>query len=74
MVDKNNKIIKINISGDQYTVGNEELGYGQFSSDDPKRVYSIDDTNLVENTVSETQKLYENWDKYQLMIRAGIIK
>ena len=74
MVDKNNKIIKNNISGDQSTVGNEELGYGQFSGDDPKRVYSIDDTKLVENTVSETQKLYENWDKYQLMIRAGIIK
>jgi hypothetical protein len=74
MIDKNNKIIKNNISGDQSTVGNEELGYGQFSGDDPKRVYSIDNTKLVENTVSEIQKLYENWDKYQLMIRAGIIK
>jgi hypothetical protein len=74
LVDKNNKIIKNNISGYQSTVGNEELGYGQFSGDDPKRVYSIDDTKLVENTVSETQKLYENWDKYQLMVKAGIIK
>jgi hypothetical protein len=74
MIDKNNKIIKNNISGDQSTVGNEELGHGQFSSNDPKRVYSIDDTNLVTGDVNETEKLYENWDKYKLMVRAGIIK
>lgn len=68
LVDKNNKIIKNNISGNESTVGNEQLG------EDPKRIYSIDDTNLVENNVTETQKLYENWDKYQLMVKAGILK
>ena len=39
-----------------------------------KRVYSIDDTKLITGDVNETEKLYEDWDKYQLMIRAGILK
>jgi hypothetical protein len=73
LVDKNNNIIKDNINGEESTVGGEQLGYGYFTNE-PKRVYSIDDTNLVTGEVNETEKLYENWDKYQLMVRAGILK
>jgi hypothetical protein len=73
LVDKNNNIIKDNINGEESTVGGEQLGYGYFSNE-LKRVYSIDDTNLVTGEVNETEKLYENWDKYQLMVRAGILK
>jgi hypothetical protein len=73
LVDKNNNIIKDNINGEESTVGGEQLGYGYFSNE-PKRVYSIDDTNLVTGEINEIKKLYENWDKYQLMVRAGILK
>jgi hypothetical protein len=73
LVDKNNNIIKDNINGEESKIGDEQLGYGYFTSK-PKRVYSMDDTNLVTGEVNETEKLYEDWDKYQLMIRAGIIK
>ena len=73
LVDKNNNIIKDNIDGEQSKIGDEQLGYGYFSGE-PKRVYSIDDTNLVTGDVNEIENIYEDWDKYQLMVRAGIIK
>jgi hypothetical protein len=73
LVDKNNNIIKDNIDGEQSKIGDEQLGYGYFSGK-PKRVYSIDDIKLVTGEVNETEKLYEDWDKYQLMVRAGIVK
>lgn len=73
LVDKNNNIIKNNISGEESQVGDSELGYGYFTNE-PKRIYSMDSVNLVTGEVNETEKLYEDWDKYQLMVRAGIIK
>jgi hypothetical protein len=74
LLDENNKIIKNNIDGTTSLLGDNLLIHGFFNQDEPKRIYSIDDINLETENISEANGLYEDWNKYQFMIRAGIIK
>jgi hypothetical protein len=73
LIDKDNKIIKNNISGENSFIGNIPLHSGYFSYGEPKRIYNIEDCVFDEN-INETLSLYKNWDKYQFMLKAGIIK
>jgi len=73
LLDKNNKIIKKNINGEESSIGDDYLISG-FPSSDYKRIHSMDDVNLVTNDINEISELYEEWDKYQLMVKAGILK
>ena len=77
LIDINDKIIKDNIEGDSSTIGSQMLSFGYFSTlnqEPPKRIYSADDVKLNSTNVKEANSLYEDWDRYQLMVKAGIIK
>lgn len=78
MLNTNNKIIKSDISGESIidNDGNKEiLGYGFPSNEPIKRIFDIKNIKFESNKeMNETERLYENWDKYQLMVRAGLIK
>jgi hypothetical protein len=77
IIDENNKVVVDNIDGETSKIGDNWLLYGYFSGNQPQRIYSSNEVEINGKPLSDNdlkENIYENWDKYQLMVRAGIIK
>jgi len=76
ITDINGKVLRKDIDQDNSYIGGNTLNSFSPDEDNFKRVYDIEDVIINDKPLSSNLKesIYDNWEKYSLMRRAGVLK